>query len=296
MTDFVSRVKRLRNRIKVKRDEVHRHLDNSFYRECRSVLNAVMKQDENGIFASNPAALPEYVLMISRPIWWKLISRRLDRYEYGTKMEFLHDMRLVIDNCYAYNGEVSPVAALGRRLEVVMEDLFVTKLAVAPPDAREIITLGKGVNHAQARQLWDIVCRYEGQGQGTSAARRHIVPSQLKCATQRRVIAFLRQKMGPHEQNGRSGKGSSLRQQQQQQPLSSLPLPAKPQTPKHPAQSLLKDDTDVAFSTEQKMTPNHLQEPQLERVPQNKRSGFASFCAVSPIHLESSDIEEEEEV
>ncbi|RNF09600.1 DNA-binding protein [Trypanosoma rangeli] len=290
MTDIISRVERLKNRIRVKREEVHRHLDASFYRQCRSVLRAVMKHDENGIFASNPAVLPEYVLMISRPMWWKLISRRLDNYEYANKMEFVRDMRLVMDNCYAYNGDASPVATLGRRLEVVMEDLFVTELAVAPPDAREIITLGKGVTHAQARQLWDIVCRYEGEGQGTSAVRRHIVPSQLKCATQRRVVAFLRHKKEVNEQAGRSGKASAAHQQRQ-----TLPRPVKPQAPPQPTRSLLEDDADVSFSADQKVTPKPPQGLHLERVPQNKRLEFTSFRPVSPIHLESSDAGDAEE-
>ncbi|RNF25768.1 DNA-binding protein [Trypanosoma conorhini] len=291
MTDIVSRVERLQHRINIKRDEVQRHLEASFYRQCRSVLRAVMKHDENGVFASNPAALPDYVLMVSRPMYWKLISRRLDNYGYANKMEFVHDMRLVIDNCYAYNVDDSPVLALGRRLEVVMEDLFVTELAVAPPDAREIITLGRGVTHAQARQLWDLVCRYEGQGQGTSALRQHIVPSQLKCATQRRVLAFLHHKKEGSDQSGRAGKSSSA--QQQKQPP---PRPAKPQVPQQPTRSLLEDDADVSFSAEQKLAPNPPQEPQLERVPQNKRTEFAAFLPVSPIHLESSDAGDSEEV
>lgn len=287
MTDVDARVKRLLKRIQAKREEVHRHFDAAFYVKCRAILNAIMKEDVNGIFASNPLELPEYAVRISRPMWWKLISKRLDKYEYADKMEFVRDMRLVTDNCYAYNGDVSPVAALGRRLEVLMEDLFVRELDVAPPNAKEIIRLGKGVSPTHARQLWDIMCRYEDKVQKTAAARQHIVPTQLKCATQRRVIAFLLHLTQLGEQNDRPKKASHASH-------SSLP-PRQPkaQPQQFPTKSILENDADVEFISDQKTEPNAFQEPQFERVPQNQRSGFSSFCPVSPIHFEGSDLGEE---
>ncbi|ORC85509.1 DNA-binding protein [Trypanosoma theileri] len=287
MTDVATRVERLRERIKRKRDEVYHHLDAAFYSQCRSVLEEVMRRDVNALFAAKPCDLPEYTLRVARPMWWALIARRLDRHEYGSRDEFVRDMRLVVENCYVYNGDAAPASALARRLEVAMEDLFVTRLAVAPPDARDIIRLGKGVTHAQARQLWEIVCRYEQQEQGRAAARQHIVPSQLKCATQRRVIAFLRHKAEASEKNGRTEKTAPAhqQQQQQQQPTRTTKQPVAPQ---YPTRNILETDADVEFSSEQKPQQNTLQEPQLERVPQNQRSGFSSFPTLSPIHFDES--------
>ncbi|KAH9578057.1 Bromodomain [Trypanosoma melophagium] len=293
MTDVATRVERLRERIKRKRDEVYHHLDTTFYTQCRSVLEEVSRLDVDAVFAEKPCGLPEYTLRVARPMWWALIRRRLDRHEYGSKDEFVRDMRLVVANCYAYNGDTSPVSALARRLEVAMEELFVTQLAVAPPDAREIIRLGKGVTHAKARQLWEIVCRYERQEQGTATARQHIVPSQLKCATQRRVIAFLRHKAEASEKNGRSERATPVQQQQQRQPSRIIKQPVVPQ---YPTRNILETDADVEFSSEQKPQQNIQQEPLLERVPQNQRSGFSSFPTLSPIHFDESSEGEDEEM
>ncbi|KEG13161.1 putative DNA-binding protein [Trypanosoma grayi] len=292
MTDVDTRVERLKGRIKRKRDDVHRYLEAAFYHQCRNVLNAVIKHDVNGVFATNPAELPEYAVRVSHPMWWKLISKRLDKYDYADKMEFVHDMRLVVENCYAYNGSASPVSALGCRLEVEMEDLFLTELAVAPPDVREILRLGKGLNHAQARQLWLLINRYEDQGQGNAAARQHIAPSQLKCATQRRVLAFLRRAVGTNEHNGRAERAPPVQQPQQQQ-QQRPPRAAKPQAPQYPTRSILEADADVEFSSDQKAEQNIPPEPQLDRVPQNQRAGLSAFKPVSPIHLGESSEEEE---
>nr|CCC93930.1 predicted bromodomain protein [Trypanosoma congolense IL3000] len=279
MSNVIGRVERLKARVKRKCDEIYHYLDISFYDQCRSILQTVRKLDTGDVFSNNPTRLPDYSLRVSCPMWWKRIEARLAKYEYTAVSEFVDDMRLVVQNCYDYNGETSPISALGRRIEVKMEDLFVTELAIEPPDPREIIRLGKHVERAQARQLWEVICLYEDYGKEKNSVRQHVVPSQLKCATQRRAIFFLRRLAATGGQKSRTEKTVPTTP-------AAAPVPSSRRVdkPRFPTRDILDADDDVSFVEEQGLVqgPSH-NPPQLERVPQNQRTGFSSFSLVSPV-------------
>ncbi|CBH15905.1 hypothetical protein, conserved [Trypanosoma brucei gambiense DAL972] len=289
MSDTTRRVKLLWTRVRRKYLEVHHYLDTSFYKQCRSILHVVMDLDRDGIFARDPSKLPDYRMIISHPMWWDLIKARLTRYEYTSPSAFINDMRLVVQNCYDYNREESPFSTLARRIEIAMEDLFVTELSLDPPDPREVLRLGGSASKSHGRQLWEIICRYEGCKRGETPKHQQIRPAELKCATRRRLIMELRRlsakaRGGTH--GGRSEKAASA--QRAQPPASSS---RRPEKAKFPTRSILETDDDVYFREEQNVPQEPpRKEPRLERVPQNERAGFSSFALLSPVEFdEGSD-------
>ncbi|KAG8343880.1 putative DNA-binding protein [Trypanosoma vivax] len=295
MADVARRVERLRERVKRKLEEVYHFLDDSFYNRCRAVLKAVMELDGEGVFSGNPAKLPNYLVCISEPMWWGCIEERLTHYKYHDVAEFIYDMRLVVNNCYTYNGEESPFTALGRRLEIAMEDLFVTELSVSPPDWRKLVNLGKGISREHARAVMNIICRYEKHEQG-GTSKVQISTSKLKCATQRRVYAYLQQNTKTNERDARPDKPSCTQKQPQQRPTAKSPSRPPVKNPQ-PARSLLEVDTDVRFEGEQGVVGRDpsANEQRLEPVPQNKRCEFPSLGLVSPVSFDGTSDDEFEE-
>ncbi|XP_060068222.1 mucin-2-like [Ylistrum balloti] len=75
----------------------------------------------------------DYYERIKRPVW---LGKMLDKFEerlYGTITEFVSDFRLMLENCYRYNGPDHYVSKRGQKLETMMEQ----KLALLSRELRE---------------------------------------------------------------------------------------------------------------------------------------------------------------
>ncbi|XP_033751211.1 uncharacterized protein LOC117335368 [Pecten maximus] len=75
----------------------------------------------------------DYYERIKRPVWLgKMLSKFEDRL-YETITEFVSDFRLMLENCYRYNGPDHYVSKRGQKLETMMEQ----KLALLSRELRE---------------------------------------------------------------------------------------------------------------------------------------------------------------
>ena len=49
------------------------------------------------------------------------VKEKFDRREYDSITQFVADMRLMLENCYRYNGPDHPISRKGQKLEVMLE-------------------------------------------------------------------------------------------------------------------------------------------------------------------------------
>lgn len=77
--------------------------------------------------------LEDYYERIPRPMWMKKMRISFEKREYKTLNEFVADFRLMLENCYRYNGPDSYISKRGQRLETMLGQ----KLALLPRNLRE---------------------------------------------------------------------------------------------------------------------------------------------------------------
>lgn len=266
--DTAVKLNSFRGRLRIIRSKVTNYLDAAFYLTCRSILQAAMRLDTDNVFRDNPAAIPTYSATVSRSMYWKLIEKNLNSYSYATTSRFIEDMRLVFDNCYAFNTLESPVSAVARMIEVQIEDLFITHLGEAVPSSHEILMLGKELTGPEAsRMLFDIFQFYEGKSESLSRGGKKKVyfsPSKCSSACKRRMLLALRK--GKHRRNdGELNK-------------------------KYPPPTALNEEE---FNPVQKAKPKVEKLLQLEEIPQNTRSDY-DIAIISPIR--SNELGTDEDV
>lgn len=273
MTDVRGHLAHLRDRIERKRTELLHYLDRTFYTSSHEVLAAVRKLDEKGFFEQDPSSLPGYRLRVAKPIHWEAIEANLQKYKYRTPAAFMADMRLVLENCYAYNGVKSPLSAIGRDIEIAMEALFVKELGAAPPKKSEILELGHKLSKQTSLEVWNLWCLYERKDAHHTGTKAQLSLHTLSLATQRRILQLLHRAAETKETARRPH---------------SIPVkrPSPKPIPEPPSRSLLQTDDKVDFHEESAMDTS--KEPALERVPQNARSGFA-VRELSPVRMDCSD-------
>lgn len=90
---------------------------------------------------------PDYEQVIEKPMWLSLIKEKFKKNEYSSIKEFVADMRLVLENCYRYNGPNHPVTKKALRLEQSFEQ----KLALLPTDLKEACALQETDEERKAR-------------------------------------------------------------------------------------------------------------------------------------------------
>ncbi|KAJ3341127.1 hypothetical protein HDU91_000750, partial [Kappamyces sp. JEL0680] len=93
---------------------------------CHHVLKEITKKAYQAFtwpFAVpvDPVALniPSYFTIIKYPMDLSTIRKKLELAEYATSDEFEADFRLMLDNCYKFNGVGSEIANLGKQLEAL---------------------------------------------------------------------------------------------------------------------------------------------------------------------------------
>lgn len=99
---------------------------------CNGILKALKKSRDAPPFLApvDPVALgiPHYPNVITHPMDLSTIEYKLSQKHYRTVDEFAGDMRLMVNNCYKFNGEASPVGAMAKGIET----LFNKQLAKMP--------------------------------------------------------------------------------------------------------------------------------------------------------------------
>ncbi|KAG5490863.1 hypothetical protein JKF63_00985 [Porcisia hertigi] len=263
-------VDELRSRLKRRRSDIFRYLDGLFYEDCRRIMESVSELDSDDLFLRNPASLPDYAQHVPQPMYWELIRRKLQRYEYKTPADFMTDMRAVVNNCYLYKGIHAPASKLARAMEILMEDRFVTELRAAPVPPAEVKKACTGMSSADSREVLRIYALYEGLEIGSMAGNTNIQLRTAKSATLRRMLEYAKSSAEHRE------KREKLRQAVKVSRVSNR----RRQTMTGAHAALMQEDADVKFHQDA--------EPQLEQVPQNTQTPMLMMEEVSPIRLEEA--------
>jgi hypothetical protein len=90
---------------------------------------------------------PDYHQVIKKPMWLKLIKEKFRKNQYSSISDFVSDMRLILENCYRYNGPNHPITKKALRLEQSLEQ----KLALLPSDLRSKCALAEADSERKAR-------------------------------------------------------------------------------------------------------------------------------------------------
>jgi hypothetical protein len=264
-------VEELRLRLKRRRDEIYHFLDVQFYEDCRRIMESVAELDSDGVFLKNPSSLPDYGQHVARPMYWELIQRKLQRYEYKSAEDFMSDMRSVVSNCYVYNGIQAPISKLARMMEVLMEDRFVKELRVAPVPPVEVKKACAGMSTADSREILRIYALYEGLDVSGISGNTHIQLRTAKIATLRRMLEYARSSAEHRDKRARARRVAKV----------SRASDRRRQNVSSAQQIAMQRDADVHFHQDV--------EPRLEQVPQNALTAMPMMEEVSPIRIEEED-------
>ncbi|CAJ1037447.1 Bromodomain, putative [Leishmania lindenbergi] len=258
----------LRSRLKRRRSDIFRYLDALFYEDCRRIMECVSELDSNDLFLRNPSSLPDYAQHVPRPMYWELINRKLQRYEYRAAADFMADMRAVVNNCYLYNGIQAPASKVARAMEVLMEDRFVTELRATPVPPAEVKKACIGMSSADSREILRIYTFYEGLEVSTTSGNTNIQLRSAKSATLRRMLEYARSSAEHRE------KKASLRRAAKVSRVSDR----RRQAMAGAQAAVMQQDAAVQFHQDA--------EPRLEQVPQNAQAAMPMMEEVSPIRIE----------
>ena len=90
---------------------------------------------------------PDYDQVVKKPMWLSLIKDKFRQNQYTSISDFFSDMRLILENCYRYNGPNHPITKKALRLEQSLEQ----KLALLPSDLRSLCTIPEDEAERKAR-------------------------------------------------------------------------------------------------------------------------------------------------
>ncbi|XP_060572711.1 uncharacterized protein LOC132730744 [Ruditapes philippinarum] len=86
---------------------------------------------------SAPDLFEVYKQRIEKPMWLKLMKQKFEEDQYTTITEFVSDFRLMLENCYRFNGPDHYISKRAQKMETMLEQ----KLALLPRDFREKTTI-----------------------------------------------------------------------------------------------------------------------------------------------------------
>lgn len=90
------------------------------------MLAKLRKEDPEQIF-EDPVTediAPEYFSMVSHPICFKDVERKVREMDYNTVHDLERDIEQMVANCYTYNGEQSSFSTEGRKVEKKLKTLM----------------------------------------------------------------------------------------------------------------------------------------------------------------------------
>ena len=115
------------------------HLSEELHRGLRILLDLTTSLHQKTVwpFTDKVDAVrdgaPDYYRVVTKPVWINGIKDKFRSGEYSTLAEFCDDFRLMLENCYRYNGPGHPITKKGLRLEQCFEQ----KLALLPASLKE---------------------------------------------------------------------------------------------------------------------------------------------------------------
>ncbi|KAL3311155.1 hypothetical protein Ciccas_010267 [Cichlidogyrus casuarinus] len=112
--------------------------------QAQLILNYIMSPGNNSLIYPfleevDPIALdlPDYRDIVHEPMWLGKMAEKFREQAYTSIKEFVCDFRLMLLNCYRYNGTSSRLGRLAEKLEM----LFEQKLMLLPVEMRNKTTL-----------------------------------------------------------------------------------------------------------------------------------------------------------
>ncbi|XP_036365905.1 uncharacterized protein KIAA2026-like isoform X3 [Octopus sinensis] len=93
--------------------------------------------------------LEDYYERITNPMWMNKMRNSFETREYLSLTQFVADFRLMLENCYRYNGPDNYISKRGQRLETMFEQ----KLALLPRDLREKTTVKATSGHCTPEDI-----------------------------------------------------------------------------------------------------------------------------------------------
>ncbi|CAH1785567.1 unnamed protein product, partial [Owenia fusiformis] len=79
----------------------------------------------------------DYHERIRKPIWLRKMKEKFENLGYTSITEYISDMRLMLENCYRYNGPDHVISKRGQKLETILEQ----KLTLLSREIREKCTI-----------------------------------------------------------------------------------------------------------------------------------------------------------
>ncbi|ELU05585.1 hypothetical protein CAPTEDRAFT_222182 [Capitella teleta] len=104
------------------------------------ILKEIMKQAHKSItwpfrnaVDENAPGCQDYYKIVEKPIWLRKMREKFDARQYETITEFVADFRLMLENCYRFNGPDHSISKKAQKLETILEQ----KLALLSRDLRD---------------------------------------------------------------------------------------------------------------------------------------------------------------
>jgi hypothetical protein len=129
------------------------HLNEELRRGLRILLDLTTSLQHNTTFPFmervDPVkdGAPDYDRVITQPMWLSRIKEKFRNNDYTVLTQFVADMRLILENCYRYNGPNHPITKKALRLEQCFEQ----KITLLPVDLRAQCALAEDDSERKAR-------------------------------------------------------------------------------------------------------------------------------------------------
>lgn len=157
---------------------------------CRDILTKLHAHSSIHPFLL-PVKVVGYSKIIKHPICISDIDAKTKAATYSEARGFIADLRLMVENCFTFNGAEAPVSAQARSVEITFEQLFVECLNEPRPDTSSFLNMCRRLNEAQRHALVRIITSYEAGSTEVRGGKFNFKPELLKHATNRRVKLFL---------------------------------------------------------------------------------------------------------
>ncbi|KAM9434971.1 uncharacterized protein Hap1MRO34_002705 [Clarias gariepinus] len=91
---------------------------------CEHLLLRLYKADTECVFTDDPTEMvPTYNSVISNPMWLDRVKDKLQKNEYRTVSQFVHDIDLIFNNCRTFNKN-NTYGRMGTKLKKMFEEDF----------------------------------------------------------------------------------------------------------------------------------------------------------------------------
>jgi hypothetical protein len=95
-----------------------------FEEPCRSLLDALLADDQSGPFSKPVVGVPSYSKVIRHPMDLSTVDAKLKKHAYISAAQFKADLDLIWANCYRFNGAEAQISEMARHLSDLAQHLF----------------------------------------------------------------------------------------------------------------------------------------------------------------------------